>query len=127
MVGNSDITDTLAVRQLMPVHDRDDHDCEIQRIAHREDTVSSLMPHTRTKHGRVEVGFAEDDGKKRVNSESHNEDLGRNGQMVVYEATFLASVECWPYAFVDEPPVESVFEDVLSTNEEDCEKLKSRC
>lgn len=82
------------------------------------------MSYTRTKHGRVKVAFAEDDGKKGVNGKNYDEDLGRNGQMVVYEAALLARVECRPYAFVDEPSVQGVFEDVLSTKEKDCEKLE---
>lgn len=82
------------------------------------------MSNAGTEHGCVKVAFAKGDGKEGVNSKSYDEDLGRDGQMVVYEAALLARVECRPYAFVDEPSVQGVFKDELSTEEKDCEKLE---
>lgn len=63
------------------------------------------------------------DSKERVNGKKKDEDLGHKGQVVVHEAALLACVESWPCSSVDEPPVQSGFEDVLSATKKEYKEL----
>lgn len=75
------------------------------------------------EHWRAEVGVACGDSKEGVDGEEKDEDLSHEGQVMVHEAALLACVESRPCSFVDEPSVQSGFEDVLPAEEEECEEL----
>lgn len=75
------------------------------------------------KHWRVEVCVPRCDRKERIDGEQQHEQLGYKGEVVVHKPTLLTRVQSGPGAFIDQPPIQGCFEDVLAAEEEERNKL----